>query len=63
MIIRNAGFRFDAGKVASRLFGKLGSAGGHKNAARVEIPVPVFEEKVGALSKISEFVTTRIKSR
>jgi len=63
LIIRNAGFRFDAGKVASRLFGKLGSAGGHKNAARVEIAVTSFEEKVGPLSKIREFVTSRIKSR
>lgn len=63
LILRNAGFRFDAGKVAARLFGKLGTAGGHGNAARAEIAVSAFEEKVGPLSKIGDFVIEKIKSR
>jgi nanoRNase/pAp phosphatase (c-di-AMP/oligoRNAs hydrolase) len=62
LIIRNTGFRRNAGKVAARLFGKLGSAGGHKEAARVEIPVAVFEEEVGGLEKISDFVKQKITS-
>jgi len=39
IIFRNAGFRLDAGKLAQRLFGEWGAAGGHKSAARAEIPI------------------------
>ncbi len=40
VILRNAGFRGDAGKTAQKLFGPWGgSAGGHKSAARAEIPL------------------------
>ena len=40
VILRNAGFHGDAGKTARLLFGGLkGSAGGHRNAARAEIPL------------------------
>ncbi|MBU4263098.1 MAG: DHH family phosphoesterase [Proteobacteria bacterium] len=63
IIIRNAGFRLDAGKVASRLFGKLGSAGGHSSAARAEIPVAVFTTEIGDLSKVSDFIKEKIKKR
>jgi nanoRNase/pAp phosphatase (c-di-AMP/oligoRNAs hydrolase) len=39
-ILRNAGFRGDAGKMAQRLFKPWGgSAGGHKSAGRAEIPL------------------------
>lgn len=63
IIIRNVGFRLDAGKVASRLFGDLGTAGGHKNAARVEIPVAKFENEVGDLSQISEYMRHKIEKK
>ena len=40
VILRNAGFRGNAGKVAQRLFGAWGgTAGGHSGAARAEIPL------------------------
>ena len=40
VIFRNAGLRGDAGKTAKRLLGELdGVAGGHRSAARAEIPV------------------------
>jgi nanoRNase/pAp phosphatase (c-di-AMP/oligoRNAs hydrolase) len=41
VILRNAGFRGDAGKSAQKLFGHWGdaSAGGHKGAARAEVPL------------------------
>lgn len=40
VIFRNAGLRGDAGKAAKRLLGELdGVAGGHRAAARAEIPV------------------------
>lgn len=39
IIFRNDGIRKDAGKVAKRSFGELGSAGGHSSMARAEIPI------------------------
>jgi nanoRNase/pAp phosphatase (c-di-AMP/oligoRNAs hydrolase) len=43
VILRNDGIRKNAGKVAERVFGKTGSAGGHESAARAEIPVNNLE--------------------
>jgi len=63
VIIRHSGFRYDAGKVAGRLFGKLGSAGGHRDAARAEIPVATFEEQVGSLEKVGAFVKEKFHNR
>jgi nanoRNase/pAp phosphatase (c-di-AMP/oligoRNAs hydrolase) len=63
IIIRNIGFRLNAGKVASRLFGDLGAAGGHKSAARVEIPVATFKSEVGDLAKISSYIQDKIRER
>ncbi len=39
VIFRNDGIRKQAGKLATRAFGKLGSAGGHASSARAEIPL------------------------
>ena len=38
IIMRNDGIRKDAGNVAKKSFGKMGSAGGHKGMSRAEIP-------------------------
>jgi len=47
LIIRNVGFKGDAGTVARKLIaGWEGSAGGHKSAARAEVPL----ENIGAFS-------------
>ena len=56
-----AGFWLDAGKVAKRLFGKLDSAGGHKSAARVEIPISALPDETENSSKISAYVADKIK--
>jgi nanoRNase/pAp phosphatase (c-di-AMP/oligoRNAs hydrolase) len=37
IIVRNDGYRKDAGRLVRNAFGDLGSAGGHSGAARVEI--------------------------
>jgi nanoRNase/pAp phosphatase (c-di-AMP/oligoRNAs hydrolase) len=63
VIVRHSGFRLDAGKVVTRLFGKLGSAGGHRHAARVEIPVTVFRDKVGDLSRVADFIREKMQQR
>jgi len=39
VIFRCDGYRKNAGKLAIRSFGSLGSAGGHKQAARAEVPL------------------------
>lgn len=43
VIIRNDGYRKDAGKLAELAFGEFGSAGGHRGAARAEIPLNTLE--------------------
>jgi nanoRNase/pAp phosphatase (c-di-AMP/oligoRNAs hydrolase) len=63
IILRNAGFRLDAGKVAKRLFGELGSAGGHQSAARVEIPISALQSQIKDISKIDSYVIEKIKQR
>ncbi len=39
VIFRCDGYRKNAGKLAEKTFGDLGSAGGHKGAARAEVPL------------------------
>ncbi len=39
VIIRCDGYRKDAGKLATRVFGPLGFAGGHREKARAEVPL------------------------
>ncbi len=39
VIFRCDGYRKSAGKLATKTFGELGSAGGHKGAARAEVPL------------------------
>ncbi|MBU1139328.1 MAG: DHH family phosphoesterase [Proteobacteria bacterium] len=39
VIFRCDGYRKNAGKMAERIFGAIGSAGGHKEAARAEVPL------------------------
>ena len=46
VVFRNDGLRRNAGEVAKQSFGHIGSAGGHKNMARAEIPIPDLEEHV-----------------
>ncbi len=61
VILRNAGFRLDAGKMAQKLFGEWGTAGGHKSAARAEIPIQEIPPEVRHVSDYRQFVLNRIK--
>lgn len=45
VIFRNAKSRRDAGRMADKAFGRLGRAGGHRAAARAEIPLSVLAEE------------------
>lgn len=44
IIFRGDGLRRDMGKFAARCFGDLGSAGGHKGAARAEFPLSAVDD-------------------
>ena len=46
IVFRNDGLRKNAGEIAKQSFGHIGSAGGHKNMARAEIPIADLEEHV-----------------
>ncbi len=61
VILRNAGFRRDAGKTAKSLFGQLGSAGGHKSAARVEIQLQGLFEGEPEGDKIRQFLWEKVR--
>jgi hypothetical protein len=61
IIMQYVGFRQDAGKTAEKLFGKWGTAGGHKGAARAEVPlVKVRELHPRATQPERRFVLSRI---
>jgi nanoRNase/pAp phosphatase (c-di-AMP/oligoRNAs hydrolase) len=65
VIFRNDGIRKNAGKLAARAFGKLGSAGGHASSARAEIPLDHLPnlpnpEQAAAWE---HFLVTQIESR
>lgn len=63
VIFRSAGFRRDAGKLAELLFGELGSAGGHRNASRAEIPVNNIATRKGSVKEYGDFVLNHIKKK
>ena len=58
IIFRSSKFRGDVGKTAESVFGKFGSAGGHKSAARAEIPL----EALGGQSA-EDFVFEHLKRK
>lgn len=63
IIFRNDGIRNNAGKVAKQSFGDLGSAGGHKSAARAEVPLENIKEMVDHRdgAKMARWIVQRIK--
>jgi len=61
IIIRNAGFRLDAGKMAQKLFGEYGTAGGHKTAARAEILLTNIDDKLSDFKTYENFIMNKLK--
>jgi nanoRNase/pAp phosphatase (c-di-AMP/oligoRNAs hydrolase) len=63
VVIRNDGYRKDAGKLAKSAFGHLGSAGGHRGAARARIPLEILREEGvrGDTASMARFVKERLK--
>jgi nanoRNase/pAp phosphatase (c-di-AMP/oligoRNAs hydrolase) len=61
IVVRNDGYRKDAGKTVSRAFANLGSAGGHRAMARAEIPVKKLSSMLGKLT--TQTIETFIRQR
>jgi nanoRNase/pAp phosphatase (c-di-AMP/oligoRNAs hydrolase) len=63
IIIRNDGFRKNAGSKAIKAFGRLGSAGGHRAMARAEIPLANLDGHLRKtdLSDLGRFVIRQFK--
>ena len=63
VVIRNDGFRKNAGSWAIKAFGKLGSAGGHRAMARAEIPLANLEAQLtkAEFSNLGRFVVRQFK--
>ncbi len=61
IIFRNTGFRTDAGNIAKKLFGEYGTAGGHKSAARAEIPLSSLNENISDNEGYASFITAKLK--
>jgi nanoRNase/pAp phosphatase (c-di-AMP/oligoRNAs hydrolase) len=65
VILRNDGIRKNAGTVAKESFGRLGPAGGHKSAARAEIPVEALASTIDAGDRraVLNWIIARIEKR
>ena len=65
IIFRNDGIRKNAGILAKESFGRWGSAGGHKSAARAEIPLDAIEKSVDCADrkKLAQWITRQLKKR
>lgn len=63
VIIRNDGYRKDAGRLARKAFGPFGSAGGHRGAARAEVSLEALREMGIETSdpQIQKFVRERLE--
>ncbi len=65
IIFRNDGIRKNAGVLAKESFGRWGSAGGHKSAARAEIPLEAIEGAVDCndRKKVAQWIMRQLKKR
>jgi len=63
IILRNAGFTGDAGKIAQDLFGSWGgSAGGHRSAARAEIPLKGIDKLAKGRSGLKKLILKQLEA-
>lgn len=66
IVFRGDGYRQDCGSIAEKAFGKYGSAGGHKSAARVEISLETLKEVLqGEWSQesVEQFLVQRLRQK
>ncbi len=66
IIFRGDGYRQDCGAIARKAFGQFGTAGGHRSAARVEIPLDTFKTAMdGDISQeaMDRFLVQRLRRK
>jgi len=64
IVFRSDGLRKDAGKLAEKCFAHMGSAGGHKSAARAEIPLTKIKQaNTGNENKILNWIIQQIEKK
>lgn len=66
IIFRGDGYRQDCGAVARKSFGAFGTAGGHRSAARVEIPIEILKTALdGDISPetVDRFLVQRLRRK
>jgi nanoRNase/pAp phosphatase (c-di-AMP/oligoRNAs hydrolase) len=66
IIFRGDGYRQDCGVIAQKAFGNYGTAGGHRSAARVEIPIDTIRELIGndiSQGAMDRFLMQRIRGK
>jgi nanoRNase/pAp phosphatase (c-di-AMP/oligoRNAs hydrolase) len=66
IIFRGDGYRQDCGAIAKKAFENLGSAGGHRSAARVEIPIETIKETLRndiSQEAIDQFLMQRLRGK
>jgi nanoRNase/pAp phosphatase (c-di-AMP/oligoRNAs hydrolase) len=65
VIFRNDGIRKNAGTIAKKSFGQFGSAGGHKNMARAEMPLTDITDDTDFQDekKVARWLIRRVEKR
>jgi nanoRNase/pAp phosphatase (c-di-AMP/oligoRNAs hydrolase) len=66
IIFRGDGYRQDCGSIAMKSFGNIGSAGGHRSAARVEIPMETLRtalENDLSQESVDTFLVQRLRRK
>ena len=66
IIFRGDGYRQDCGSIAIKSFGNIGSAGGHRSAARVEIPMETLKtalENDLSQESVDHFLVQRLRRK
>jgi len=65
VIFRNDGLRKNAGNLAKQGFGRWGSAGGHKSAARAEVPLKSLKDLIDATDqeKFGKWILRQIRKQ
>ncbi|MCE5243065.1 MAG: DHH family phosphoesterase [Syntrophobacteraceae bacterium] len=62
IVVRNDGYRKDAGRIMRKAFGNIGCAGGHHTMARAEIPLSNLSKLLGKLGStaIERFIRKQL---
>ncbi len=66
IIFRGDGYRQDCGSIAMKSFGNIGNAGGHRAAARVEIPLDTLKASLGndlSQEAMDHFLVQRLRRK